>query len=31
MEGDGLREGPSTERFYDCTNCLKTFKVSERN
>ncbi len=28
MEGGGLGKDSSMERFYDCTNCMKTFKVS---
>ena len=28
MEGVGLGKDSSMERFYDCTNCMKTFKVS---
>ena len=26
--GGGLGKDSSIERFYDCTNCMKTFKVS---
>ena len=28
MEGAGWDKDTSMERFYDCTNCMKTFKVS---
>ena len=28
MEGGGLGKDSSMERFYDCTNCMKAFKVS---
>jgi DNA-directed RNA polymerase subunit RPC12/RpoP len=28
MEGGGLRKDSSLERFYDCINCMKTFRVS---